>query len=165
MADLDKKTQSLNQSGAFLQFHILNELNKRNWSTKVETPVSVSPFIKHPETHPLLYKTLLATRQVPADLFSQAVSESQNQTMKEETSIDIDAGKTIPIEFDPSIHFRLCIEVKKNDPKYSDWCFFQQKINSEPMRVIQRTITPVGRVDLFRVSPSDQYSNPIFVPD
>jgi len=164
MNDLNKKTKSLNQSGAFLQFHILNELTKKYWMTSVETPVTVAPFVKHPEAHPLLYEYLVNHREILADKFPQAVLESQNQTMREETSIDIDAAKTIHIEFEHyNLTFRLCIEVKKNDPRYSDWCFFQQKINSEPMRVITKAITSVGQVNLFQISKTTNYSNPIFV--
>jgi len=164
MTKLDKKTNSLNQSGAFLQFHILNELNKKNWATLVETPVSVAPFNKKPETHPLLQSQLETERTIPADKFSQAVLESQNQTLKTETSVDIDAAKTIDLKFNPvNVRFRLCVEVKKNDPKYSDWCFFQQKINTEPMRVITKTLRSEGRVILFSVPENDRHHNKIFV--
>jgi len=164
MTELDDKTKSLNQSGAFLQFYVLNELNKRDWSTLVETPVSVAPFDMHPERHPLLYKKLLIDRKIPADKFSQAVLESQNKAMKVETSVDIDAGKLIELKFESyNVLFRLCIEVKKNDPRYSDWCFFQHKVNSEPMRLIQKTITSVGRVNLFKVTENDRHSNPIYI--
>lgn len=164
MEKLDRKTNSLNQSGAFLQFHILNELTKRNWSTLVETPVSIAPFNRNPETHPLLAGQFAKQRIISADNFTQAVLESQNQTMKEETSVDIDAGKSIELKYEShSANFRLCIEVKKNDPRYSDWCFFQQKINTEPMRVITKNITIKGRVCLFSVPPTDRYGNPIYV--
>lgn len=164
MNELDKKTMSLNQSGAFLQFHVLNELTKRQWATLVETPVTIAPFDSHPEKHPLIYKQLMADRKIPADKFSQAVLESQNKAMREETSVDIDAQKLKEIQFENyNINFRLCIEVKKNDPRYSDWCFFQHKKNNEPMRLIQKTITRRGLVDLFQITESDKYGNPIFV--
>jgi len=164
MTELDKKTKSLNQSGTFLQFHILNELNKRKWSTVVETPVSFAPFNKRPETHQLLYGQLLSKHTVNADHFAQAVLESQNQSMKNETSVDIDAGKNIELKKDTvNAIFRLYIEVKKNDPDYSDWCFFQQKIKSEPMRLTTKNITSKGRVNLFTVTENDRYKNKIWV--
>lgn len=161
---LDKKTNSLNQSGAFLQFHVLNELNQRGWETRVETPVSVSPFNKNPASHPKLARADRFDRVISADQFPQAVLESQNQTMKEETSVDIEAWKTIDLESEPQkARFRLCVEVKKNDPRYSDWCFFQQKINQEPMRVIKKTLVREGRVGLFYVPPNDRHQNEIAV--
>ena len=94
MTELNDKTKSLNQSGAFLQFHVLNELNKRQWATLVETPVSVAPFDIHPEKQPKIYKNMQqGSKRIPADKFSQAVLDSQNKGMREETSVDIDAGK------------------------------------------------------------------------
>jgi len=41
--------------------------------------------------------------------------------------------------------------------------FFQQKINTEPMRVITKSIQSRGRVDLYKVSESDRHGNKIFV--
>ncbi len=151
---LDKKTQALNQSGAFLQFSVLTELNKRGWQSLVEVPVTVMPFVTHQSKHPLLYTRLLYDKKFESSHFPQAITESQTQFLKEETSVDIDASKIIEIEFDPPLTFRLCIEVKKNDPKYSDWCFFQLKKNSEPMRVITKTLVKQGRVTLFHVPPT-----------
>ncbi|AJW71044.1 hypothetical protein [Nitrosopumilus adriaticus] len=163
MKELDKKTNALNQSGAFLQFHVLNELTKKHWETTVEKPVSAAPFLTHPEKQSLIYAHLLADRTIPADHFAKAMSDSQLLSMKQETSVDIDATKVIPIEFDPTIVFRLCVEVKKNDPRYSDWCFFQLKQNTEPMRVISKNIRRDGRIELFNISKTDRHGDPIFV--
>lgn len=163
MVELDDKTKSLNQSGAFLQFHVLNELTKKLWVTSVEKPVFAAPFITHPEKQPKIWKHLLVDRKIPAEHFAQAMLDSQLLSAKQETSVDIYAVKTIHIDFDPDVTFRLCVEVKKNDPRYSDWCFFQQKENTDPMRVISKNITRIGRVDLFNISESDRYGNPIFI--
>lgn len=163
MTELDKKTKALNQSGAFLQFSVLKELTKRHWYTTVEKPVSIAPFISHPEKQPAIYNQLLVDSQIPADKFYQAMLDSQLLSLKEETSVDINAVKEKTIEFDPNVHFHLCIEVKKNDPRYSDWCFFQHKVKNEPMHVISKNITSQGRVNLFLISPTDRYGNPIYV--
>lgn len=118
---LNKKTEALNQSGAFLQIHTLNELKKRGWYTEIESPRTIAPFIYNPkDQRKILYSD---PNRMSAEKFPDAVRASQDFSNKEETSIDIYAGKSVG---NTTAHytFRLCIEVKKNDPRYVDWCFF-----------------------------------------
>lgn len=158
---MDKKTNSLNQSGAFLQIFALNELRKRNWDTEVETPRTIAPFVSNPKDK----RTVLFRgdpNKLDSSKFPEAVAESQNQMQREETSLDIYAGKEIKI-LTESATIRLCVEVKKNDPSYVDWVFFQHEKQAGPIRVIINCIRSIGRVDLFRVPPATRHSNDIFV--
>ena len=107
MPELDDKTKKLNQSGGFLQIHILNELKKRDWGYEIETPRIVSPFIQNP----LSMRDLLNrgdADKFSAGLFPEAVLKSQDHGNKEELSLDIYAGKTLHYA---KIH--LVIKVKK----------------------------------------------------
>lgn len=157
----DKKTKALNQSGAFLQIFVLTELIKRNWDVEIETPRTFAPFVEDP-----INKREILFRGNPNILesseFPEAVSQSQDPTHRNETSLDIYAGKVI-LFGTKTATIRLCIEVKKNDPRYVDWCFFQQEKQQGSMRIITNCIRSIGRVDLFRVPPASRHSNDIFV--
>lgn len=162
MVTLDKKTQSLNQSGAFLQIHVLYQLIKKDWYAEVENPVTVAPFVNDPKNDPLLWGVPRASK-ISASLFPEVVAKSQVQFQREETSVDIHTSKVVKDEYLEDIEFRLCIEVKKNDPRYSDWCFFQQKKTSDPMTLIQKSIRNTGLVSLFMVPETNIYSNEVWV--
>ncbi len=159
--NLDKKTESLNKSGAFLQIHVLNELTKRMWGTEIESPRTISPFVADPkDQRHILYKQ--DPNRLLAEKFPEAINASQNTSSRQETSLDIYAGKFFHLvseEYD----LRFCIEVKKNDPRYSDWCFFQLEQKREKMRTITNCIRSIGDVDLLRVGETTRYGNEVFL--
>lgn len=158
MTNYDEMTQKLNQSGAFLQVHVLNELKKRNWDTEIETPRIVAPFIQNPvKLRDLLNRG--DSNRINADEFPHAVSLSQDHVNKEELSLDIYAGNKKQFGF-----LRLVIEVKKKNPDYVDWCFLQLEKKKEPMRVINKSINAAhGYPTLFHVGETTRYGNELFV--
>ena len=87
--NLSKKTKSMNQSGAFLQIHIINELQKRNWKILAEQPIRISPFLDLPAKHPILYQKLSYQESVEPIDFVRAARGSMDKTTVKETSIDV----------------------------------------------------------------------------
>lgn len=157
MSELDDKTKKLNQSGGFLQIHVLNELKKKEWGYEIETPRIVSPFIQNPlSMRDLLNRS--SADKFDADLFPQAILNSQDHANKEELSIDIYTGKQQHYAY-----VRLVVEVKKKNPDYVDWCFLQHEKKTLSMRVIKKSITSDGNPTLFDIGESSRHGNHIFV--
>ena len=72
---MDEKTESLNQSGAFLQIFTLNQLKKKNWGYEVETPRTVAPFVSHPnDERDILYHN---ANILESSKFPEAVAKTQ----------------------------------------------------------------------------------------
>jgi len=144
---LDEKTEKLNQSGAFLQLHILNEVTKKGWGSEIETPRTVMPFTKNPiSLRKILYEG--DPNKMDAEKFSEAVIESQNHNAREELSLDVYCGKTFDFA-----NVRLVIEVKKRNPDYVDWCFLQLEKNASPMQIITKQLENKGNTTLFHIPP------------
>lgn len=149
-SNLKKETQSLNQSGAFLQIHIINQLSKSGWETIVEFPVRASPFVEDPKRHQFMYRQLLSLGHFNTKIFNKTIFECRNYSFLEETSIDIIATKVFGNKI-----FKLCIEVKKLNPKYTDWCFIQEKNNYDEYRVMMTSKKNGGLAPLFTVPKTD----------
>jgi len=158
---LSEKTKSLNQSGAFLQIHVINELKKRYWSITAEYPVKTSPFIGEPKNHSLALTRFQqenrGLRITPED-FVRASIESQNKAEIKETSIDVIASRRIA-----GADFFLCIEAKKLDPRYMDWIFFKQQTHEDVMRMIKRSLKNDGDVQLFTTLPTRDCGNETYL--
>ena len=152
-------TQALNQSGSFLQIHVMNELEKLGWKINSEIPVECAPFIDDPLTNNRFFDQGQITKPLftPKN-FTLAVSESQNKIELEETSVDIVASNE-----GTEYSFKLCIECKKLNPDYSDWIFFRKKQSKHQMNVITKSITSLGFVQLFKVLGNTRCSNEIHI--
>ena len=146
--NLERKN-ALNDSGTFLQISVLNQLKNHHWDPKPEFPVSLAPFIKDPMKHPGIFATTPGI--VRPSMFQEAVSESQNQFLKKETSIDALGGCTVK-----NLHYLLCSQVKKLDPKYVDWCFFQQSPLGNKFHVTTKSTIGGGLVDLMTIPNTDR---------
>lgn len=143
-SELSDKTKSLNQSGAFLQIHTINQLQKHGWRVLSEYPVRLSPFLDLPQKNPLITSRLLGGN-IPDPLsFVRSVNESMDKTSTKETSIDVVSGKTVD-----NYCFNLCIESKKLDPRFSDWVFFQQLKHQKGLRYFRRSYFANGEPVLF----------------
>jgi hypothetical protein len=88
---------------------------------------------------------------VRPSMFQQAVSESQNQFLKKETSIDVLCGRIVN-----NIHYIPCIQVKKLNPKYVDWCFFREDNLQNELRVVTKSLGGDGLVDLLTIPQTDR---------
>lgn len=88
--------------------------------------------------------------------------QSLDLTNREETLLDIYAGKEIN-GIKGKLFWRLCIEAKKNDPRYNNWCFFQFENKQESMQVISSCIQNIGLVDLIKVDQTNKCGNETFV--
>ena len=152
MSNLDEKTKSLNQSGAFLQIYALNELRKKHWSVTSEYPITISQFANNPKKllHPR--QVALAKHELDSIHYSNTIIDSRSNTDAKETSIDIVASKIIH-----GSCYNLCIESKKLDPRFSDWVFFRQESHKNTMRIFCRTVDTIGIVDLFDTLPTKQF--------
>lgn len=139
-----KMTKSLNQSGAFLQMHICNELKKRQWEYHVEYPVRVSPFIKDPNKDSTVITKTREYGHMPSSDYLRLITDCRNISEVKETSIDIVGRKKIN-----EVMVTLLIESKKLNPDYVDWCFFQQKNIRDIIHIISK-------------SPSNSYINMLF---
>jgi len=76
--------------------------------------------------------------------------------------VDIYAAKTVGRE-QQTFSFRICVEVKKNDPRYVDWCFFQLKPKIEHIRVITNCIRSIGHINLIKIGETTNHGNEILV--
>lgn len=132
--NLSKKTKSMNQSGAFLQIHVISQLRKYNWKVLSEYPIRLSPFLDLPAKNPVLYNRLLNRVDVEPITFVRAARESMDKTTVKETSIDVIGGRIVN-----NYSFNLCIESKKLDPRFIDWVFFQQVKHENTLRLLMRT--------------------------
>ena len=147
--DSSERTSALNESGTFLQISVLNQLKNHNWDPKPEFPTSLAPFLKDPMKYPGIFATTPGV--VRPSMFQQAVSESQNQFLKKETSIDALGGR-----FVNNSNYLLCSQVKKLNPKYVDWCFFQQSSLDNKFRVTTKSTIGDGLVDLMTIPDTDR---------
>ncbi|MEX2313006.1 MAG: hypothetical protein WD650_03335, partial [Nitrosopumilaceae archaeon] len=147
--DIFEKKTALNESGTFLQISVINQLNIHGWSPQPEFPVSLAPFIKDPMKYPGISATTPGI--VRPSMFQQAVSESQNQFLKKETSLDALCGRT-----ENNIHYIPCIQVKKLNPKYVDWCFFKEDNLRNELRVVTKSLVGRGLVDLLTIPQTDR---------
>lgn len=155
--DKEKRiTPALNQSGAFLQGHVMEELSKKEWGIVTEQPVTIAPVLDDPSA--LEHLAQDSQGRIVAEEFPKAVLECQNRYELEETSIDVvgekNGGKTA---------FKLCIECKKLDPEYVDWVFIQPSTSNRSMHIITKTIESKGFAALFKVPKTTRYGNEIHV--
>jgi len=159
MSEPDEKIDKLNQSGAFLQIHVLNQVKNKSWTYEAEIPRVVSPFIKNP-MHQSILKPVGGSI-IEYQLYPEAVRESLDHGNKEEMSIDVYAVKIFSSD---NLQLRLVIETKSRNPEYVDWCFIQQiSTRNEKMRVIKRSIRSTGRTNLIKVVETTLKTNEIFV--
>jgi len=147
--EMEERKNALNQSGTFLQISVKNQLDVHNWDTEPEFPVTLAPFIKDPMKYPGISASTPGI--VRPSMFQQAVSESQNQFLKKETSID-----ALGSRIENKLHYLLCTEVKKLNPKYVDWCFFQESILENRFRVTTKSVVGGGLVDLMTTPNTDR---------
>lgn len=150
---LSDKTNSLNQSGAFLQIHILKQLTDHRWTANPEYPVTVSPFISEPKKQQIIDARFRSGATfVDPTTFVTAIQESLSKSEVKETSIDVVGFKTIG-----SGDFYLCIEAKKLNPQYIDWVFFKQEVKSDVMNLILHTYDSKAIVQLFTTVPTNLF--------
>ena len=154
---LSDSTKSYNESGVFLQTLVYEELRKRNWNASVEHPVVVAPFRKNPMT--LSHYWGGSNRKPEPENLVQAIRDSQNSFELSERSIDIIADRII----DSDRRIRLCIECKKLNPKYTEWCFFQQQELINRPHVIFTSRKNAGVAILFRLPKTTRYGNELFL--
>ena len=157
---ISETTSALNQSGSFLQIHVMNILEKFEWSVDPEHPVESAPFVNDPMTHPTYYQSgRFQSEYFTPKKFVQASVEYQNKIELEETSIDVVAGKASEDRI-----FKLCIECKNLNPDYSDWIFFRNKSHKGPMNLITKSINKsIGFVSLFKIPGTTQYGSEIHI--
>lgn len=146
-----KLTESLNQSGAFLQVYVQDQLKIRGWQTQPEYPVQFAPFVEEPKNHPNVHAHMATSpsKQIDSTIFAISATECMNKSNVDETSIDVVATRT-----KDGATFNLCIESKKLDPRFVDWVFIQQEQNERVMRFFNRTRSTQGLVDLSTVPPT-----------
>jgi len=146
--NLSDKTKSLNQSGAFLQIYVQNELTKYEWNTSMEVPLRVSPFLTDPwkKEETLQFFTFDYDRIDPV-LFVKSAKNSLDRNIIDETSIDVIGQKAIGTDY----HFNLCIEAKKLNPNYSDWVFFQKHTKLNEMNFVCRQPINPTKITLFKI--------------
>jgi len=156
--ELSDITCALNQSGAFLQIHVMEELKKKQWKLDTEHTVELAPFIKDPMRNKRFFheeegwfKPSLTPRNI-----IMATHESQNKLELEETSIDVIGEKE-----GRDYKFKLCIECKKLDPDYSDWIFFPSYISKQQMNLITKSQKNIGFVNLLKILGTTRYSDEI----
>ena len=153
---LGDSTKSYNESGVFLQAHVNQELKKLSWDVIMEHPVVVAPFRKNPR---ILYHQREPVREVDPERFVQALHDSQNSFELSERSIDVVGARML----DEKRALKLSIECKKLNPKYTEWCFFNQQKSSRRLNVIMKSIDNAGIVNLFQVPETTRYGNKIFM--
>lgn len=153
--ELSDRTNAINQSGAFLQNYVSNQLNKRGWYVDSEIPVQIAPFVSDPLTHRI---HLPLNDGYEKEKLVESFYLSQNQSELEETVIDNVGTVGENTEFS----FNLCIECKKLDPNYADWVFFDVKRKTS-MNLITKTITSQGFVTMLKVPPYRGRGNEIFI--
>ncbi len=134
-SDLDEKTKSLNQSGAFLQLHVINQLEKCGWNVLSEYPVRISPFIDSPENDDTIKQGLENDAGVEPNSFVRTVRNCMDKTTVKETSIDVIAAKYAHRR---QMH-TLCIESKKLHPDFVDWVFFKQTQSDGKLRLLVKS--------------------------
>ena len=145
---LSKETDSYNASGVFLQTFVANELKKLGWNTEIEHHVVVAPFRKNPTNE---NRDLMGTRLLPTiEKFLSSVGNSQNSFALSERSIDVVATR----EIDGNRRIHLCIECKKQNPDYTEWCFFDEMNDYRNPHVIIKSINPESTI-LFDASVSE----------
>lgn len=153
---LGDSTKSYNESGVFLQAYVNQELKKLSWDVVMEHPVVVAPFRKNPK---VLYHQREPVREVNPERFVQALHDSQNSFELSERSIDVVGGRML----DGERALKLCIECKKLNPKYTEWCFFDQQKSKRKLNVITKSRDNAGIVNLFHVPKTTKYGNEIFL--
>jgi len=155
---LSNTTNAINQSGFFLQTHVVYQLKKQHWTVNTEMPVQLAPFLEDPLKNPIHFTRPSGPIFEPSNLI-QSIFASQNKIELEETSIDVIG---IASSSDDKLSFLLCIECKKLDPEYVDWIFFDVK-SKQPMNLIAKNIVSQGFVSLFKIPPTTKKSNEIHV--
>ena len=135
MVELSDRTKSLNQSGSFLQIHLINQLKKHEWKFLSEYPIRISPFLDSPNNNDDIKQKLQKDEPISAAAFVRIVKDSMDKTIVKETSMDIIAGK----QTDNQRTCHLCIESKKLNPQFVDWVFFNQTQQYNNLRLLVRS--------------------------
>lgn len=147
-------TKSLNQGGTFLQIHVNQVMLDHQWpNTLVEYPTKARAFISNPNEDNAVKSRVLGRGKVHPQTYVKAVSRSQNPFEVSESSIDVLSSRM----WTDKVGHTLCIEVKKLDPKFTDWIFFRIKPQKKNMRVITRTTSNVGLANLFEIPPMHEH--------
>jgi len=157
-----EKLSGLNVGGTFLQIAVHEKLKNENWPTIPEFPISLAPFVTDPMKHDIALKRINIGNgtevKTSSNNFQRAIAESQNQFFRKETSIDILAQKTtMPRDY------VLCIEVKKLNPEYVNWVFFDEGTMDNKFRVRTKSLSNQGIVNLLKIHESDRHGNEIFI--
>lgn len=155
---MDPNTESYNRSGVFLQTFVGNELEKQGWEKIFEHPVVIAPFNSDPNKAFVDEGFRGPPSVVPTEKYVQAMRDCQNKFLLTERSIDVIGSKAIK-----NTRIKLCIECKKLNPKYVEWCFFQQNEIPKEMHFITKSIRTTGQVRLFEVPKTEKYHNEIYV--
>lgn len=153
--ELTKSTRSYNNSGVFLHNFVINELNQRGWNVDSEYPVVVAPFRKNPKR--LAIRIHGETRVSPEN-FVSAIQDSINSFERSERSIDVVAQKKLS----EKKLLSFCIECKKLNPKFTEWCFFQHASNSHK-HLITKSISEPGHTLLFDIPGSVLQNNQVYL--
>lgn len=148
-------TESYNRSGVFLQTFVGNELEKYEWEKIFEHSVIAAPFHDNPNRR---FSERGPPREVRSEQYVQAMRDCQNRFMLNERAIDVVGGKSIG-----STRIKLCIECKKLNPKYVEWCFFLQNEVQKNIHVVTKSIRTSGQVRLVEVPGTEKYHNEIYV--
>lgn len=157
-SELSKITSSYNNSGVFLQSHVVKQFRDFGWSTDIEYPVAVSPFKTDPTRLHGKHQLPNYRLGVNSGKFIHSIQESQNNFEISERSIDIISAKTL----DANTVLKVCVECKKLNPRYTEWCFFQQNQKFEP-HVIIKSQKNTGIFTLFHIPETERYGSEIFV--
>jgi len=155
---LSKNTESYNNSGVFLQAYVVKQFSDYNWNIDIEYPVVVSPFRTDPTR--LHGKMRLPNNHfgVMSTRFVNSIQESQNLFEQSERSVDVIAAKSL----DDHRILKICVECKKLNPKYTEWCFFKQNSTLVP-HIITKNQKNDGKATLFHIPLTEKYGNEIFV--
>ena len=152
---MNPKTESYNKSGVFLQTFVGGELEKQGCEIVFEHPVTIAPFNDDPNKR---FSDYGPPAEVKSEKYVQAMRDCQNRFLLSERAIDVIGSKSIK-----NSRIKLCIECKKLNPKYVEWCFFKQNEIPKEMHVLTKSIRTSGQVRLFEVPQTEKYHNEIYV--
>ncbi|MCH7648185.1 MAG: hypothetical protein IIA83_06230 [Thaumarchaeota archaeon] len=160
---LMEQQSALNESGTFLQISVFHKIIEAGWGAETEFPVSIAPFVSDPMKQDVAIKK---TQQQGESMkiktrsggFQQAIVNSQSESLRKETSIDVLASAS-----KDNFSYVLCTEVKKLNPYYVSWIFFQQNVLENNFRVLSKSTVGGGTLNLLSILESDLVDKKLFV--
>lgn len=160
---LMEQQSALNESGTFLQISVFHKIIEAGWGAETEVPVSIAPFVSDPMKQDVAIKKTQQQGE-PMEIktrsggFQQAIVNSQSESLRKETSIDVLASAS-----KDNFTYVLCIEVKKLNPYYVSWIFFQQNVLENNFRVLAKSTVGGGTLNLLSILESDLVDEKLFV--